>query len=79
MRYAAFNCNNGQSLGTTDSARIYIGWQDLQGSTTTSYANQDHNTTLNLIQLGMVLGNDLFSLLLLRSWFKCFLYEFRKS
>jgi hypothetical protein len=37
MRYAAFNCNNGQSLGTTDSARIYIGWQDFQGSTTTSY------------------------------------------
>ena len=37
MRYAAFNCENGQSLGTTGSARIYVGWQDFQGSTTTSY------------------------------------------
>ena len=37
MRYAAFNCNLGQSLGTTGAARIYIGWQDFQGSTTTSY------------------------------------------
>ena len=41
MRYAAFNCANGNSLGTTGSARIYVGWQDFQGSTTTSYgANQ---------------------------------------
>ena len=41
MRYAAFNCQNGQSLGTTGSARIYVGWQDFNGSTTTSYgANQ---------------------------------------
>ena len=41
MRYAAFNCSNGNSLGTTDSARIFDSWQDFQGSTTTSYgANQ---------------------------------------
>ena len=41
MRYAAFNCANGNSLGTTDSARIFDSWQDFQGSTTTSYgANQ---------------------------------------
>jgi len=41
MRYAAFNCQNGQSLGTTGSTRIYVGWQDFSGSTTTSYgANQ---------------------------------------
>ena len=41
MRYSAFNCNLGQSLGTTDTARQYIGWQDFNGSTTTSYgANQ---------------------------------------
>ena len=39
MRYA--HCENGQSLGTTDSARIFDSWQDFQGSTTTSYgANQ---------------------------------------
>jgi hypothetical protein len=37
MRYAAFNCKNGDSLGTTGSARIYVGWQDFAGSTTTSY------------------------------------------
>ena len=37
MRYAGFNCKNGQSLGTTGAARIYIGWQDFNGSTTTSY------------------------------------------
>ena len=37
MRYAAFNCKNGESLGTTGAARIYIGWQDFNGSTTTSY------------------------------------------
>ena len=37
MRYSAFNCNLGQSLGTTDTARQYIGWQDFAGSTTTSY------------------------------------------
>ncbi len=37
MRYAAYHCENGQSLGTTGSARVYIGWQDFQGSTTTSY------------------------------------------
>ena len=41
MRYAAFNCNLGQSLGTADTGRIYVGWQDFAGSTTTSYgANQ---------------------------------------
>jgi len=41
MRYAAFNCKNGESLGTTDSARIFDSWQDFNGSTTTSYgANQ---------------------------------------
>ena len=37
IRYAAFNCKNGQSLGTTGAARVYIGWQDFNGSTTTSY------------------------------------------
>ena len=41
MRYSAFNCNLGQSLGTTDTGRQYVGWQDFAGSTTTSYgANQ---------------------------------------
>ncbi len=41
MRYAAFNCNTGLSLGTTDTARIFDSWQDFAGSTTTSYgANQ---------------------------------------
>ena len=41
MRYAAFNCNLGQSLGTADTGRIYDSWQDFAGSTTTSYgANQ---------------------------------------
>ena len=37
MRYAAYNCNIGQGLGTADTGRIYIGWQDFNGSTTTSY------------------------------------------
>ena len=41
MRYAAFNCNTGLGLGTTDAARIFDSWQDFSGSTTTSYgANQ---------------------------------------
>ena len=41
MRYAAYNCKNGDSLGTAGSGRVYIGWQDFNGSTTTSYgANQ---------------------------------------
>jgi hypothetical protein len=40
MRYAAFNCANGNSLVTTGSGRIYVGWQDFQGSTTTSYGAQ---------------------------------------
>ena len=29
MRYAAYNCANGTGLGTTGSARVYIGWQDF--------------------------------------------------
>ena len=41
MRYAAFNCNTGLGLGTSDSGRIFDSWQDFSGSTTTSYgANQ---------------------------------------
>jgi hypothetical protein len=39
MRYAAFNCNVGQGLGTTGAARIYLTWQDFAGSTTTSYGS----------------------------------------
>jgi len=37
IRYAAYNCKNGDSLGTAGSGRVYIGWEDFNGSTTTSY------------------------------------------
>ena len=43
MKYAAYNCKNGQSLGTTGAARIYIGFQDFAGSTTTSYSAENSN------------------------------------
>lgn len=41
MKYAAYNCLNGQSLGTTAAARVYIGFQDFAGSTTTSYSAEN--------------------------------------
>ena len=43
MKYAAYNCKNGQSLGTAGSGRIYIGFQDFAGSTTTSYSAENSN------------------------------------
>ncbi len=43
IRYAAYNCKNGTSLGTTAAARVFgDGWRDFNGSTTTAYsAEQD--------------------------------------
>jgi hypothetical protein len=41
MRYAAYNCKNGTSLGTTGAARIYESWRDFNGSTTTSYSAEN--------------------------------------
>lgn len=43
MKYVAYNCKNGQSLGTTAAARVYIGFQDFAGSTTTSYSAENSN------------------------------------
>jgi hypothetical protein len=43
MKYAAYNCKNGEGLGTTGAARIYIGFQDFAGSTTTSYSAENSN------------------------------------
>jgi hypothetical protein len=41
LQYAAFDCRNGTGLGTTGSARQFGGWQQFNGSNTTSYgANQ---------------------------------------
>ena len=78
MRYAAFNCNLGQSLGTTDTARQYDSWQDFAHQLLHLMQNQVLNTTLNLTQLGMV-----FRMIYAPYYYyempKCFLYEFRKS
>ena len=41
MQYVAYNCNNGQGLGTTAAARVYIGFQSFNGSTTTSYSAEN--------------------------------------
>ena len=42
-RYGVFNCNTGQSLGTTGAARQFSTWFDFQGSTTTSYMSDQGN------------------------------------
>ena len=43
MNYGVFNCNTGQSLGTTGAARQFSTWQAFQGSTTTSYSTNQAN------------------------------------